>query len=1586
MDNTYCSRPETSYLRPVSRQIWSLQANSILLTLENLQPQTESATSSVTEVGVSVAAKLAEYLVHPTLQQLQYLFCVGKISKNVEIRKEELILKQGRVQERVQEAVNRTERIDDEVHRWKNDVKSLIAEVENLEERLRANHGCLRGLCPTWRRYYLCKKLAKTIRRMIDLITKSNRLDPFSHPVIVPDIVYHSSQNFKLFNSTQMAFDQLWEALQNEGSSVIGLWGMGGSGKTTLVTEVGKKAKESQLFDRVVIATISQSLDIMQIQDEIADSLGLKLEEKSKTGRAKRIALRLQGGKPILVILDDIWAKLNLEHIGIPMGGNLQRSCKVVLTTRLLEVCTLMECQKTIKLDLLKEDEAWILFQSHANVNDAAQQDMARQIAMECKGLPIAIVAVGTCLKEKGVDEMKVMLHQLRNAKATNVNKGVRDAFTCLELSYDNLATREAKLLLLMCAMFPEDHNISVEDLFRYGVGLGLCEDVDSFEIARCQVITTINDLINSSLLMCSSKFNTNAQEYVTMHDMVRDFALWKASKEDRTIGVSCGKELNEVIADEVVKNCYAVSSWYENNKHFEFPSQLDVFQFPSQLDAPKLEFLLLQSGKLLDISDASFEGTKGLKALIISSSYFGQPNARLLQHQSIQHLSNLRTLQLQGWNLRDISFVVSLTRLEILDLQRSMFERLPNGIENLNKLKLLDLSDCYIGECCCKVIGRCSQLEELYVTMHCPQSKIAKCYECLMAPTALIKLRRYRIGIGEHKLMSQKESARYLRLVQLNIAMLGVGIKDLAQRATTIKFHELEGGSRSFMPNVVQAIGAMNELTKLCLGRCSEMECIVDKINTHEDAISPRLDELVLKDMDNLQQLHRGLSSFSLFQKLETLRISNCPQLLHIFPADCNIGNLKFLNIFGCPRLTSLFPVSAVCTLLSLQELQIERCNELKHVIEGEGGGDALERLCISNCPQLLHIFPADCNIGNLKFLNIFGCPRLTSLFPVSAVCTLLSLQELQIERCNELKHVIEGEGGGDALERLYISNCPQLLHIFPADCNLGNLKFLNIFGCPKLTSLFPVSVVCTLLSLRELRIQSCSELKHVLEGESDGDAWENLSFPKLKILSVGDCCKLESVCSVFLAQRFVQLQRLSITNAPQMKFVFGENADEEQPLRDQDETQIALSLLEYLTLTSLPNLVGICSERYHLRGPSIKTIEWKDCPNLELESHQRNEEHKSLTTIESIQLHNCGVESISLYKTGVEEQYPTFQSLKELALRNHARLKFVFSAHMCQSLPELTSVTISCCEELEAIFSENEETQKNPPNAESCLPKLKTLRVSGCNKLKFILSFMIGPTVSMLPQLSTLAISNSSEMEEIFKCPNIEDHHIDSSEKEITFPNMKYLELKNLPRLVNVCQGFKLQTGEFYMVAVHDCPKLMPIMGASIHWTKEGLVRKYVLRYSQLDNNEALNNLPLSVLNIGELDIQSPRVEHERRVIVNDEQEEANNSEMLRSEEQMVGGLVPTQVLSFQHLHSLEVTHNKKLKFLFSRSTIVHTSLPKLTSLTLSDCEELEVIFRQSSEGDANYSETIVLSSLRTIELTNLSNLTSVCQGLQI
>ncbi|XP_028795037.1 disease resistance protein At4g27190-like [Neltuma alba] len=533
------------------------------------------------EVGISIAAKLAEYLVDPTLRQLQYLFCVGKITRNVETKKEELVLRQGRVQERVEEAIKRTERIDDEVNKWKNEVVRLIADVENLVQELNANNGCFQRWCPTGRRYHLCKVLAKATQRMAELNTKSDQFEPFSHHVIVPDIEYHSSKDFMFFKSTEMAYDQLWEALQDDDSSIIGLWGMGGSGKTTLIKEVGKKAKELGLFDRVIITTVSQTPNIRKIQGELADLMGLELKEETEVGRARRIAMKLQSPEErILIILDDVWAMLNLEDIGKPFGDEGPRNCKVLLTTRRQDVCSLMDCQKTIPLGLLTEHEAWDLFQTHAKVDDGARK-VAQEVVTECKGLPIAIVAMGKCLRRKGLDEVNVVLHRLRHSKPVDVDKGGSDAFTCLKLSYDYLGTVEAKSLFLICAMFPEDHEIIIEDLFRYGVGLGLCEDADSFEIARSQVIAAINVLIDSSLLMYFVNFKS--EKSVKMHDMVRDVALWIAPREHGTIMVNSAKELNELLEDEAVKDCYAVSSWKKKT---------ELVKFPSQLDAPKLELL----------------------------------------------------------------------------------------------------------------------------------------------------------------------------------------------------------------------------------------------------------------------------------------------------------------------------------------------------------------------------------------------------------------------------------------------------------------------------------------------------------------------------------------------------------------------------------------------------------------------------------------------------------------------------------------------------------------------------------------------------------------------------------------------------------------------------------------------------------------------------------------------------------------------------------------------------------------------------------------------------------------------------------
>ncbi|MFQ6657187.1 hypothetical protein Gotur_026972 [Gossypium turneri] len=88
---------------------------------------------------------------------------------------------------------------------------------------------------------------------------------------------------------------------------------MGGIGKTTLVKEIARKVKE-EVFDSVVIATVTQTIDIEKIQNRIAELLDLKFEEQSTDVKALRLRERLKKEKRVLVVLDDIWGKVDIEE------------------------------------------------------------------------------------------------------------------------------------------------------------------------------------------------------------------------------------------------------------------------------------------------------------------------------------------------------------------------------------------------------------------------------------------------------------------------------------------------------------------------------------------------------------------------------------------------------------------------------------------------------------------------------------------------------------------------------------------------------------------------------------------------------------------------------------------------------------------------------------------------------------------------------------------------------------------------------------------------------------------------------------------------------------------------------------------------------------------------------------------------------------------------------------------------------------------------------------------------------------------------------------------------------------------------
>ena len=108
--------------------------------------------------------------------------------------------------------------------------------------------------------------------------------------------------------------------------------------------------------------------------------------------------------------------------------------------------------------------------------------------------------------------------------------------------------------MFLLCCLFPEDYDIPIETLVRYGNGLRLLRGIDTMEESS-RVHSLIQTLKRSFLLI-----DRKQEECVKMHDVVRNVTLLIASNKEHGFIVRCASEIGEFPEIDRREDCRTIS------------------------------------------------------------------------------------------------------------------------------------------------------------------------------------------------------------------------------------------------------------------------------------------------------------------------------------------------------------------------------------------------------------------------------------------------------------------------------------------------------------------------------------------------------------------------------------------------------------------------------------------------------------------------------------------------------------------------------------------------------------------------------------------------------------------------------------------------------------------------------------------------------------------------------------------------------------------------------------------------------------------------------------------------------------------
>ncbi|XP_044482244.1 uncharacterized protein LOC123208782 isoform X1 [Mangifera indica] len=1174
----------------------------------------------------------------------------------------------------VTEAERNVQEVGQELKDWH--VDETITEAEPLIQEKANNRRCFKGFCPNFIIHYKqSKKASKLKQDVIDpLLRQEKKLDPVSYQTNPPEIWLRSSENYLAFESRNYTFKNVWDALNGENVFMIGVYGMGGLGKTTLVQEVGRKAKEEKLFDDIVFVEVSESPDIKNIQTVIANNLGLKFENnlgvklENESERAKWLYSRMEGQK-ILLILDNIWEPLEFEKIGIPYRADRGRN-KLLFTTRNLNVLDMMDSTNNFKMGILNETEAWTLFTKMTDlfaeniIQTHELHSLAKDVCKECKGLPIVICTIAKALKNKSHPSYwDCALRELREPSPRKYARYLEEDYAKIALSYKYLRDDELKKTFLISSLM--ENNTSISDLFKHVVCLDVFDGANfTMEEARQRLDILVCDLKDACLLLGGFESGQFA-----MHDVVRVVATTIAYVDHHVFTIRNDIEQDWKDRDKLNK-CTKIFLPGKSN----IISQLRL----KDLDCPNLEYFCMTDkyGSSFKIPEDLFTVMSKLRVLNLGGLWQSSLPS------SIDSLTNLQTLCLDNSRVKDFAIIGKLQTLKVLSLQRSNIEVFSTELGQLTQLRLLDLSYCWgLKVIAPNVISQLSQLEEFYIK-GCSinwEHKVLKELKLLSNLTSL------ELDIVDNDVLPRDFISKELRRYKITIGCKYY--RDLITKSLRI----LKFACNSTISQ--ETLRGINNVEVLLIVKPSDDEEDLDEKPTSDDE----------EDLDEEQMLPL-FNEKVIFTNLMVLKLVDISsgKIWESQLSASSYQNLTQLILEGCDKIKHAFPFSIAKSLQQLQYLIIKGCKVLEKIVEKEEGAEVVN-----------FIFP---QITKLKLEDL---PKLTIFCRGAYALDLPILKTLKITRCPNFTLKYQGfqdnneEGEIQDLE----SKCIFFGHkvIFTNissgkiwECQLSvssfqNLTQLILEGCDKIKHAFPFSIAKSLQQLQYLMIKGCTVLEKIVEKEERVEV-VNFIFPRITELKLEDLPKLTIFCRGAYALELPILKTLKITRCPNftLRYQGFQDNNEEGEIQDLESKSIFFGHKIIFTNLMVLELVNISSGK--IWESQLSASSYQNLTQLILEGCDKIKHAfpfsiaKSLQQLQYLMIGDCEIleKIVEEEEEGAEVVNSFFPRLTELKLRNLPKLIVFYLGANALELLMLKTLEISNCSIFTSTYQAFQDNNK--------------------------------------------------------------------------------------------------------------------------------------------------------------------------------------------------------------------------------------------------------------------------------------------------